>query len=321
MPDTVTAVPALHRAVLTAALRAPSAHNAQPWRIRVREDGAYELHYDHHDYLPADPDDRDAYLCMGAFLETLAIAASREHLRAEITPVFGRDGADLHVADARLVEAGDEVDPLALRLVERATNRSTYTDEPLPTGLVDALTGLGCMLTPTEQVARIVRRAAVLSWRDRRFVSDLDTWVRDESSPDGMTRGQLGLAGYEWLALRAAFRLGRLPAPLATVFSGRDIRLLGVAPAVAVLMADSDRPEDLVAAGRRLLRAWVTICANGFGYHPISIAIDRPETRPAIAALTGAKAGATPVALFRIGRPTGPAGRSNRISLASALIP
>ena len=39
--------------ILTAALRAPSAHNAQPWRIRAR-DGAYELHYDHHEYLPAD---------------------------------------------------------------------------------------------------------------------------------------------------------------------------------------------------------------------------------------------------------------------------
>lgn len=321
MPDATT-LPAQHRTVLTAALRAPSAHNAQPWRIRPRRDGAYELHYDHHDYLPADPDDRDAYLCMGTFLETLAIAAGREGLRADITPVLGRDGSDLHVADTRLTEAEEQAtDPLAAHLAGRATNRSRYTAEPLPRALTTSLRDLGCALAPTRQVARVVRRAAVLSWRDRQFVADLDAWIRaDDHSSTGMSRRQLGLAGYEWLALRAAFRLGRLPAPLATLFSGRDVRLLGDAPAVAVLSADSQLPADLVSAGRRLLRAWVTICASGFGYHPISIAIDRPETRPDIAALAAAEERATPVALFRIGRPTAPAGHSNRIDLTAALI-
>jgi hypothetical protein len=93
--------------------------------------------------------------------------------------------------------------------------------------------------------------------------------------------------------------------------------LLGEAPAVAVLCADSDRPADLFEAGRRLLRAWVAICGCGFGYHPISIALDRPDTRPEIAALTGNRG--TPVALFRIGRPTEPAAASNRYALADVL--
>ncbi|HET6210249.1 MAG TPA: hypothetical protein VFD94_07695 [Jatrophihabitans sp.] len=313
----VTMLPPAHRRVLTAALRAPSAHNAQPWRIRVRAE-RYELHYDHHDYLPADPEDRDAYLCMGAFCETLALAAAGEGLVADIRLVLDRSGNDLHVADLELRHADLEADPLAGAVGGRATNRSRYTGEPLPAELARALTELGCELVPTRQLARIVRRASVLSWRDRRFVGDLRAWVRpDPSAPDGMTRRQLGLAGYEWLALRAAFGLGRLPAPLARVFSSRDVRLLGEAPAVAVLCAESDSPVDLVAAGRRLLRAWVTICAHGFGYHPISIAIDRPDTRPAVAALAGDRG--TPVALFRIGRPTAPAAASNRVELAAVL--
>ena len=66
------------RAVLTESLRAPSAHNAQPWRITPRADGGYELHYDHLDYLPFDPDDRDAYLAMGA----LAACGSVRLMRA-----------------------------------------------------------------------------------------------------------------------------------------------------------------------------------------------------------------------------------------------
>ena len=164
-------LPPAHRRVLTAALRAPSAHNAQPWRIRVRDD-AYELHYDHHDYLPADPDDRDAYLCMGAFCETLALAA----LRARAwSPTSGRcwtgPAPTCTSPTSTLGRADGVVDPLAAALAGRATNRSRYTGEPLPAELADALSELGCVLVPTEQVARIVRRASVLSWRDRRFVS------------------------------------------------------------------------------------------------------------------------------------------------------
>jgi len=315
-PDLAAALPPAHQRVLTAALRAPSAHNAQPWRIRVAA-GRYELHYDHHDYLPADPEDRDAYLCMGAFCETLVLAAAGEGLVADLHPVLRRTGADLHVADVEL-HPGPVADPLAAAVDGRATNRSRYSDEPLPAALTDALQELRCVLVPTRDVAGIVRRASVLSWRDRRFVGDLKAWISaDAGTPDGMSRRQLRLAGYEWLALRAAFALGRLPAPLALAFSGRDIRLLGEAPAVAVLCADSDSPADLVEAGRRLLRAWTTICAQGFGYHPISIAIDRPETRPEVTALAGGHG--TPVALFRIGRPTEPAAASNRLALADVL--
>ena len=312
-------IPERDARILTAGLRAPSAHNAQPWRIRAG-DGVYELHYDHHEYLPADPDDRDAYLCMGAFLETIAIAASCEHAQAVVTPVFGREGTDLHVADVTF-KPGASVDPLGAQLPARATNRSTYLPGSLPPALIRSLTGLGCVLVPTAEVARIVRQASVLSWRDRRFIGDLEAWIhQDPARHAGMTPGQLGLKAYEWWALQGTFRLGRLPRPLALAFSGRDIRLLGDAPAVAVLSADSDDPADLVAAGRRLLRSWVTICAAGLGYHPISIAIDRPETRPAVAALAGAGAG-TPVALFRIGVPTNAPLPSDRVALNDVLIP
>lgn len=310
------ALPPDHQRVLAAALRAPSAHNAQPWRIHLG-DGRYELHYDHHDYLPADPDDRDAYLCMGAFCETLALAAAREGLVADIHPVLNRVGNDLHVADV-ILHPGEAPDPLAAAVTQRATNRSRYTGEPLPAELADRLRALGCVLVPPKEVAEIVRRASVLSWRDSRFVGDLRAWIRDDPAKrDGMTRSQLGLAGYEWLALRAAFRLGRLPSWLALAYSGRDVRLLANAPTVAILCAQSDRPGDLVEAGRRLLRAWVTICGDGFGYHPISIAIDRTDTRPDVTALAGNVG--TPVALFRIGRPTAAAKASNRLELADVV--
>jgi hypothetical protein len=312
-------IPPVHETILREALRAPSAHNAQPWRLAVRPDGGYELHYDHLDYLPYDPDDRDAYLAIGAFLETLDLAAQRHGHRAVLEPRYTRDGSDLGVGVIRLRRAalGEPVDALAGPAARRRTNRHPYHRSPLPTTLGTDLERLGCALVPPRKVARLVARASVLSWRDRRFVADLDRWTSgDPQAPAGMTPAGLPLTAVEWAALRLAFRAGRLPAPLALLYSSRDVRLLRRAPAVAVLGAPDLSTPALVDAGRRLLRCWVTITAAGYGYHPISIAVDRPETAPDVAAAAGV---AVPVAVFRIGRPTRPAPESNRRPLADVL--
>lgn len=310
-----------HEPILTAALRAPSAHNAQPWRlVEDHASQCYELHYDHTDYLPYDPDDRDAYLCLGAFVETLSLAAIRYGQRAQFEPAFVREGSDLFVGRVRLrpAHSGDAGDVLAEPAADRHTNRCEYDATPLPAALVEELHDLGCVMVVPDSMSRLVAKASVCAWRDRRFVDDLHTWMKldDNNAPAGMTPAGLPLTRVETAALRFAFNARRLPAPLARLFASRDVRLLRHATAVAVLQADDLSPAGLFDAGRRLLRAWVAIGAAGFAYHPISIAIDRPETSPAVAAISST---ACPVAVFRVGHPTGAAPRSNRRSLAEVL--
>lgn len=314
-------LPSAHQAVLTAALRAPSAHNAQPWRLVAADDGqTYEVHYDHHDYLPLDPDDRDACLAMGAFVENLALAADREGLDARVTPVLQRHGADLDVARVRLrpARAGHVRDPLAPAVGGRHTNRQPYRSRPLEPALAEDLIGLGCRLVPPAETASLVREASLLSWGDRRFVADLATWMRwDTDVEDGLTPDCLCLTAADRMLLRLALRLGRLPRWAAAPYAARDVRLLRSAPAVAVLTAADKRLSALFDAGRRLLRCWVTICAAGAAYHPISIAIDVPST----AARLDEQLGQTAVAMFRIGYPEGPVPLSPRRALSSVLRP
>jgi phenylacetate-CoA ligase len=322
-------LPPAHRATLTAALRAPSAHNAQPWRLTWLRDAdepaepdspqTYALRYDHHDYLPSDPDDRDGYLCMGALAETLALAAVRNGLEAEFENVFARTGTVLDVVRITLRPRRGEVDAATRRLAtyaaDRHTNRSEYTDEPLPAALVEQLEALGCALVDPRELSRLSTRASALSWRDRRFVSDLRRWVFfDENEPRGMTPRGLMLARYETAGLRGALAVGRLPGALGRLFASRDTRLVRSAPAVAVLGADSLEPADLFEAGRRLLRAWSLVCGSGHATHPVSVSVDRPETAPAVAALSGI---AVPAAVFRGGRPTRPPRRSKPVRLGA----
>jgi hypothetical protein len=305
-------------AVLTEALRAPSAHNAQPWRLVPTGPAGVELHYDHLDYLPFDPDDRDAYLAMGAFYETLSLAAQRHGARAELVPRFTRSGSDLWVGDIAIRPATADdppADPLAGPAAGRHTNRLRYDRTPVPADLATRLGDLGNVMVEPRAIARLVARASVLSWQDRRFVTDLRRWTRaDVDAPDGMTPVGLALTRTEWAALRAAFRAGRLPALVARAYASRDVRLLARSVAVCVLGAPSLDPADLFDAGRRLLRSWATIGSFGWACHPISVAVDRPETAPGVAALAGV---AVPVAVYRIGHPTADVPRSNRRPLTA----
>ena len=107
-----------------AAARLPDGvlHLQQPLEaVRRLSDGGYELHYDHLDYLPYDPDDRDAYLAIGAFLETLDLAAQRHGHGAVLEPRYLRDGSDLSLPTFH--------DGLR-RLQERRALRLQTADEP-----------------------------------------------------------------------------------------------------------------------------------------------------------------------------------------------
>ena len=66
------------------ALRAPSVHNSQPWRWRIRPDSV-ELHADWDRHLVAtDPDRRDLVLSCGAALHHLEVALAVRGLTAQV---------------------------------------------------------------------------------------------------------------------------------------------------------------------------------------------------------------------------------------------
>jgi hypothetical protein len=308
-----------HEQFLTEALRAPSAHNAQAWRLHPTGSDTYELHYDNLDYLPVDPDDRDAYLAMGAFYENMAFAAERHGFVSSFEPKYEKTGTDLFVGTVRVAprEPATFMDPLAVPAATRITNRNPYLPTPLPEPLTRQLEQLGNVLLPSGEVADLVREASVLSWKNKQFVRDLGEWIRfTDDSPDGMTPGCLNLSTVDQRALKIALRAGSLPSWIARVYASRDVRLTRSAPACAVLIAKSKNVEDLFDAGRRLLRSWVAVCAATYAYCPLSIVIDEEDTAPKLNEMVG---GQIAVAMYRVGFADKVAPPSNRRALASII--
>lgn len=313
-----------HVALLRNSLRSPSAHNAQPWKIKPLDDQkTYELHYDHNDYLPDDPDDRDAYLTMGAFVETMVLEAPNFGLEVSVKPKLTRSGDDLFVAEVCITphNRSKPVDALSKYVSKRNTNRNHYTNDPLGPELEAKLTALGNKIFNPVILKDILIEASMKSWNNPRFVHDLRVWYRkDAHSPDGFTSRQMHLSTIDTAAMKFAFWRKQLKSKLIErLYSTRDVAMFTAAPRAAVLGADGITPDCLFDAGRRLLRSWVTITEAGFANHPFSIAIDEKSTAPKVAQITGVP---VPVALYRIGKTTkSPRAISNRKQLEQVLIP
>src|SRR5208282_1539113 len=89
--------------LLRAAVAAPSLHNTQPWRFRVRDSGSViELLADPARMLPAaDPGGRAAHIACGAALFNLRMAAAVAGLRPDIA-LLPDPARPLLVAEVRL---------------------------------------------------------------------------------------------------------------------------------------------------------------------------------------------------------------------------
>ena len=126
---------------LTAACRAPSLHNSQPWRFRVGPD-VIELWADPERVLAAaDPEGREQRMACGAALLTLRLALRGFGVLPTVTVLPDRARPDL-IAEVR--RGGERPpSPEELRLLaavpRRHTNRRPFADAPVTAGELTAL--------------------------------------------------------------------------------------------------------------------------------------------------------------------------------------
>ena len=332
--------------LLNTAQRAPSAYNTQPWRLYPLPDDAYLLEYAYTDRLLSDAGDRNALLSMGAFYETLSMAASLQGKQVTFEPNVVQRADGLELGKVRILSlAGKEgapsygrgdpcgrpepslpgkreaaLDPLAPFLSLRQTNRDPYEYLPLSPKLKRDLLNLGCVLLEPQAVAPLVGKASMMAWQDARFIADLKKWTRfkkERNAPDGMTNECLCLSLLQQQAWNFAMRCNGLTAPLAWKYALHDVHLIHHSAAIAVFSAENLEPLSLFECGRRFLRAWVTINAAAFSCHPMSVVVNQP-TVTELAQMAGA---AHPVAMLRVGYTFKSAAWSNRREVESLPAP
>jgi nitroreductase len=291
----------LRRAV-TAAVRAPSLHNSQPWRFRLR-DGCVEVLLDRGRLVPvADPAGWGARIACGAatFNARLALATAGRPAQVRFRPEPDDPDllARLRPGPARPPTYAEERLFTAVPL--RRSNRQPFWPTPVESGiraeLREAARDEGAWMelligmTALSAVTEIVQAADRVLRRDGRYQAELAEWARTDDAPDGVPVGAAAPVGepHDLLPQRG---YGTRTRP-----AGRDYE---PEPLVAVLGSAGDGPVDQLAAGQAMQRVLLTATAAGLAASLISQPIEVPAAREQLRLALGRTG--TPQMVLRLG--------------------
>jgi nitroreductase len=247
--------------LIATAGRAPSVHNTQPWRFRVRPD-ALELYADPARKLRIDPLGREMLISCGAalfglrlgirslgFMPVIELLPDAAHL-ALLARVSLGEPQPMNGSERRMLEA----------LPHRHTHRGPFTAEPLPAGLLaslqhDAVAEAATLVLVDrgrgyEPLADIVAAAGRRLDLIPRARADMRDWTRRPGAGDRDGVPASAFAG------AADHHRGRLPQRDFDL--GRHVGQLaagGPAPAAtALVLTPGDSRADWLCAGQALHR-------------------------------------------------------------------
>jgi nitroreductase len=288
------------RLAATAAIRAPSLHNSQPWMFRLR-DGAVEVLADPA-RVPAIGPGWAARIACGAatFNARLALAVNGTPATARIRPDPG---------DVTLMARLEPEPPRPATLLEqdlfaavahRRSNRAPFWPDPVSADLrarlvaaaraesvwLDLLIGM----TALSGFAEVAQSADRVLARDPEYQAELSHWARTDTDGGGVPITAAARAGepQDLLPQRAYADRPRAP--------GRDFE---PEPLIAVLGSTGDHPVDQISAGQGLQRVLLTATNGGLSTSMISQPIEVPSAREQLRRSLGRSG--TPQMAIRIG--------------------
>ncbi|SFE86366.1 Acg family FMN-binding oxidoreductase [Blastococcus tunisiensis] len=299
------------------AVRAPSVHNTQPWRLGMHPD-RMDLRVDRTRQLTAlDPQGRAMFQSVGAALLTARVALAAEDWAVEVDR-FPRHGDPDLVAVLRPVTGriDRELAALAPAVAERRTNRRRFAPGPVPEDVLRHLTSAAAAedttLVPVvseaqrQLVARLTRQADAVQNASPAYRAELRHWTtRAASSGEGVP-GEVvprsGGAPPDAVPIRDfdTGGTGALPPRAASGAPGQTLVLLATR---------DDDPKAWLRSGEALQRVLLELTRLGWVAGPITQAIEVPVTRTQLRAAL--RWDAHPQMLLRIGRAE-PTGRTPR---------
>lgn len=302
------------RALIGAAVLAPSHWNSQPWRFEV-EGPVIRLLGDPQRTLPVtDPDLRAMRLSLGAALENLLVAARAWGLRPTVTYRLPGDAGGT-VAEVTW-SSGDAPRDLALfnAIVERRTNRREYDGRGLFRENRDALSvqvSEGFRLHWLDDrdrihaIGQLAHDAVHEQVMDRQAQAERFAWTRFDDDArrrgDGVSVGALALGGpAKWLAGRylnpRSWLIGQGAGSLGKQ-ARKGVRSAG---ALALLTSPERREESWLLGGQVYERFALKATQLGIAHQPIGAPIQQERYRADLLGRFGA-VGEDPLMFLRLG--------------------
>jgi hypothetical protein len=284
--------------LLNYAILAPSSHNSQPWMFNVSEDDI-QVFADRSRWLNvADADRREQYISLGCALENLVIAAEHFGYNCSVSYFTGPDD---HVATVSLPAnfSPPSDSRLFYAITSRQTNRNPYEPQTISEADLETIKSLcsdpdvGVFITRDSAIKKgfldLVVQANGIQYSDVNYKSELGRWLG------------LGVMGPTGVQAKLA--------QMAVVFldvgqeqTKKDALLINSTPYLGFISTANNDRISSVKAGRVLERFWLGATALGISLHPMSQALEVPETKTNLTALLPAQKGMMQVQqAFRLG--------------------
>ncbi len=291
------------RACLEAAVAAPSVHNSQPWRFRVRDDAVEVLADPGRQLDLVDPHGREMVISIGAAVLNLRVAMLA-HGRVPIMQLLSAPTEPrllARITFGATAQAPETARVLAHAIPLRRTNRRPFSDVPVPPEVLaelgEAARAEGAHLTPVGPELRdgifdLVRVAETRRRNDPGYWIELARWTRDlPNRRDGVPPEAFG------------------PWPVLDSVPVRDFGLVQTghrrwvtpfehASTVAVLSTSGDGRHEWLRAGQALQRVLLTATVRGVATTLMTQPLEFPELRDLLA---DRQAGRTVQAILRLG--------------------
>ncbi len=272
--------------VAAAAIRAPSASNAQPWQIEVSPDAiAIRLAPEHTSTL--DVGHRASAVALGAAVFNAKIAAAAHQVLGPVSITEGAGGVPLQ-ATLQLRDATDsQLAGLYDAMLARETNRRLGTAEPIPGDTVQLLHATaereGARLHLVTEPDEIIRAAKILAESDRvryltpklhaEMIAEL-RWPGDPHPDTGIDIRSLEFEPGE-LAVVDILRRPEVMANLARWNAGSALgegtrRQVAASSALAVISAPGGSLTDYAHGGAAAEAVWIIAEQRGLAVQPMS---------------------------------------------------
>ena len=313
------------RALIAAAILAPSYWNTQPWRFEV-DPTELRLTLDPVRTMPrCDPDQRFTQMSLGAALENLLVAARAwgQQPNVQYLPWGAptRPGAPLVAARITWEPSDQHRDQaLFLALASRRSNPRHYDGRAITMQdraqlLAQVPEGLNLHWlddrAEIRRVASLVHDATLARSRDRVAQGERFRWLRMSETDarrtgDGLTPDRLGLTGpLGWLAARALKPGGRAFAWGVGSVAHEAADAVRASGALALLSVPRRHDPTFLMAGQAYERLALKATALGLAQQPLSAPIESEPHRIALAKRFGVP-GEEALLLVRLGHATPP---------------
>jgi len=263
---------------------APSVHNSQPWRWRVRS-RSIDLYADMTRHLTAtDPQARDLLMSCGAALHHLRVAFRALGWTGTVRRLpSAADPDHLATIDLATHEATAEDFRLASAIPVRRTDRRRYSSWPVPDGLLTQLSALiedkGMVLVSVDKpdlrhkLAMDIAKAATLQDASIEYQDELSVWA---GMPEGASDGVPGANIPRLPEPNADLHMRSFPGgELADNEPGDDLD----AGVLMVLATLSDDPLSRLQAGEALSTVLLAATTIGLATCPLTQALEVTATR------------------------------------------